>query len=376
MGVYGCALLADFTGDEAHLTNNYAALRAYVVYLNSTAAPPNYGVNWGLGDWLSPLGACSQQGGSKINTPALALYAGFVARAAAALGLADDAQLFRDLSAAVAAAYGAQYIASGGVVADGYQCTQALALGVAQDFLPAGSAAGGATRAMVEGALLAQVERDNFTLTTGFVTFTRMLEVLADVAPVAGQAILTQRAPGALGPWSNTAGSSNDLCKEQWDGEDAEMPSLCGPLALWSFSSLLGIRPPRAPAGSASSSPDFPPSSEAGFRRVAVKPNVHLGGMRWARGAVTLPGGRLAVAWYWSPPPNATASARVRLLVDVPAGVVATVHVPAVASSVTESGRPATTGAPGVAFRATVDGRAIFDVTSGAFAFEGDFVGA
>ena len=232
--------------------------------------------------------------------------------------------------------------------------------------------AGGA-RAAIEAALLARVQRDNFTLTTGFVTFTRMLEVLADVAPAAGHAILAQRAPGAPGPWSNTAGSSNDLCKEQWDGGDAAMPSLCGPLALWSFSSLLGLRPPRAPAASAAS-PDFPPSSAAGFRRVVVKPNVHLGGMRWARGAVTLPRGRLGVAWFWAPPPNATAAARVRLLVEVPAGVEATLHMPAVAASVTESGRPAA-GAPGVAFRATVGDRAVFDVTSGAFAFEGDFTG-
>jgi hypothetical protein len=366
MGVWGSSLLADFTGDEGLLTGNYPALRAYVTYLNATATPPFFDVNWGLGDWLSLVPACAH-GASTINTPALALYAGLVARAAAALGLADDARLFASLSAAVAAAYGAQYVRANGVVADGFQCTQALALGVFQEFLPPGGA-----RAAVEAALLSRVAADNFTLTTGFVTFTRMLEVLADIAPSAGHAILTQRAPGALGPWSNTAGSSNDLCKEQWDGGDAEMPSLCGPLALWSFSSLLGVRPPRAPAGSASSA-DFPPSSAPGFSRVAVKPNVHLGGMRWARGAVALPRGRLAVAWYWAPPRNATAPARVRLFLDVPAGVEATVHLPTLAATVTESGVPAA-GAPGVTFRGTVGDRAVFDVSSGAFAFEGDFV--
>jgi hypothetical protein len=368
MGVYGPALLADFTGDESILTSHYAAMRAYVVYLNSTATPPSYDVNWGLGDWLSLISSCAHNS-AEINTPALSLYAAFIARTAITLGLTDDVQLFSLLAADVARAYSAQYVnATSGNVGGGFQCTLALALGVSPDFVAAG-----VTRAAIEAALVTRVQKDNFSLTTGFVTFTRMLEVLADVAPAIAHAVLVQRTPGALGPWSNSAGSSNDLCKEQWDGGDAAMPSLCGPLALWSFSSLLGLRPPRAPAGATASSPDFPPRASAGFRHIVIKPNMGLGGMRWANGTVTLPAGLCRVAWFWAPGANATAAARMRLFVDVPAGAAATIHMPAVAASVTESGRPAES-APGVTFRTTFGDRAIFDVVSGAYAFEGDFL--
>ena len=92
-----------------------------------------------------------------------------------------------------------------------------------------------ALRPAVERALLSRLAADGGVLTTGFVTFPYMLGVLADLAPAAGQALLTQRGAGESGPWRNSAGSSNSLCKEQWDGGDAEMPSLCGPLAAWSF---------------------------------------------------------------------------------------------------------------------------------------------
>ena len=151
------------------------------------------------------------------------------------------------------------------------------------------------------------------------------------------------------------------------------MPSLVGPLALWSFSSLAGVRPPDAPAA-ARSPAAFAPASSPGFRHVVVKPNVGVGNVSWMRSSMTLPRGELRVEWYLAPArSNATRGGRVRLLVDVPAGATATVHVPTLnAASVTERGQPAG-GAASVAFRGQFGDRAIFDVASGDYAFEADF---
>jgi alpha-L-rhamnosidase len=360
MGVFGPWLLYSFSGDTAPLARHYPAMRAYTLFLNASAKTDGSSdVPWGLGDWLSLLPSCAQDSAA-INTPALAFYAHVVSQAAQLLGAeGGDAALFSSLSAAVSAAYLARRLnASSGAVGAGQQCTQALALGLYADFLPAQH------RPAVEAALLARIASDGTALTTGFVTFTRMLQVLADLDPASGLGILLQRA--ALGPWSNSAGSSNDLCKEQWDGGDAQMPSLCGPLALWSFSALAGLRLPPFLAPSASSSPaQYPASSSAGLAVLVIKPAVGVLGLRWVSASVTLPAGVATVAWYLD-----DSAQQLKLLVVLPPGTSAVVHMPAVLGSVTESGRPAAE-APGVQVLGQFGKFALLQVQSGAYAFAG-----
>ena len=359
MGVYAPWMLYTFTGDSRHLSQHYAAMRAYTLFLNASAVQDgSYDIPWGLGDWLSTLPQCAHDSAA-INTPALAFYASTLAQAAALLGNEADSVLFSTLSSSVSAAYLARRLnASSGEVGPGFQCLQALALGLYAGFLPSPQ------RPAVEAALLARIAADKETLTTGFVTFTRMLQVLADLAPAAGQGILVQRQ--GLGPWSNTAGSSNDLCKEQWDGGDAQMPSLCGPLVLWSFSALAGVRAPAFLAPVAAASPtDYPPVSSVGFTTLTIKPAVGVLGLRWVNATLTIPAGLVSSAWFL----DATAQ-HLKLLIILPPGTSAVVHMPAVLGSVTESGRPAG-DAEGVKVLGQFGRLVLLQVQSGAFAFEG-----
>jgi alpha-L-rhamnosidase len=389
MGVFGPALLYGFSGDAARdLAPRYAAMRSYVVYLNSTADAGTHNVDWGLGDWLAVSADCMHNG-TLINTPALALYAGLLSDAAALLapsGVAPpgDAALFAALSASVRDSYFAQFW-DGAALAPGEQCTQALALGLELGLPPLSPSSASpapftpaALRPAVERALLTRLAADAGVLTTGFVSFGFMLAALADLAPAAGQAVLMQRGAGASGPWLNSAGSSNSLCKEQWDGGDAEMPSLCGPLAAWSFYSLAGLRPPGAPASSASAAfaAAAPVASTAGWDNVIVKPNVgsNAGGVTFVDAAFEAPLGAVRVSWTLLPTPgNGTASGRLHLLVAVPPGASGLVHVPTLnAASVLEGGRPAASQ-PGVTFVVQAGDRAVFSVVSGEYAFEADF---
>ena len=152
---------------------------------------------------------------------------------------------------------------------------------------------------------------------------------------------------------------SLDLCKEEWDGSDAEMPSLVGPLALWSQASVVGLRgDPLGP----------------GFRSLILRANVGVGGTLWASLAFDGPRGHIAASWSLLPTPgNGTASGDVRITFTVPPGSSATVFIPTLdATTVTEGGQPAST-AVGVTFVRQAGDRAVFEVTSGSFAFEARF---
>jgi hypothetical protein len=133
MGVWGPALLYGHSGDALRdLAPVYDKMRSYVAFLNSTA-DARHDINDGLGDWLAVSADCMHNS-TIINTPALALYAGILADAAALLapsGAAPpgDAALFAALAEAVRDSYFAQFF-DGSAIAPGEQCTQALALGL------------------------------------------------------------------------------------------------------------------------------------------------------------------------------------------------------------------------------------------------------
>lgn len=346
MGVFGPAVGYELWGDPSDLLPHYAAMRAFVEYVNVTAGPARF-VTWGLGDWLSSSATCMHNS-TLVNTPGFFLMARIVAAAAAMLGNAADAAAYRALASDVAEKYLAAFFdPETGAVATGEQCFQALALGI-DGFLPA------AARPAAEAALLARLATDNYTLTTGFVAFGYELAVLAGLSPAAGHAIVMQRA--GAGPWGNTAGSNHDLCKEEWDGSDAEMPSLVGPLVEWSQAAVVGLRgDPASP----------------GQRALILRPNVGLGGMLWASLAWSgAPRGPVAAGWSLAPTPgNGTASGDLRVMLTVPPGSTATVFIPTLdAGSVTEGALPAAQ-APGVTFLRQEGDRAVYGVTSGVFAF-------
>lgn len=153
--------------------------------------------------------------------------------------------------------------------------------------------------------------------------------------------------PGcAPGPYSNSVGAipSSDLMKESWQGADAVMPSLSGPLLVHSWHTLAGIRAAEELAG-------------AGFRNFSLLP-APVPGLQWLRARHDAPLGRIEVAWF-------VAGGAFFMEAVLPPGAAATVGLPCDAaegaSGVFEGGK-ARVG--GVAWRA---GRAFIDVGAGQF---------
>jgi len=351
-------------GDARVLERAYDGMAAYVDYLDATA--PDHLVRWGLADWNSPLPQCSGWGfdaAPVINTPGLYALSRATGQIAALLGRAADAARFAALADATAAAYNAAFLnASSGAYSTGQQCHQSMAL--AQDGLvPA------AARAAAVATLVARVAADNATLTIGFVSFLHEVLALADADPALLHAIVTRRnygpeqftngcadrdGPGgrpstawgcAPGPYSMSVGAapSNDLMKESWQGADAMMPSLAGPLLVHSYHVLAGVRVAETLAG-------------AGFRNFSILPSP-VPALLWLNSTVDSPLGDIVVNWRAAPP-------AFYLEVVVPPGASALVGVPSASArdAVLEGGRPVAGAWRG--------GRAYVQVGSGQFFYE------
>jgi len=295
-----------------------------------------------------------------INTPGLYLLSKTMGEIAAFLGRDADAASFSGLAGATAAAFNAAYLnSSSGVYSTGQQCHQAMALAM-EGLVPE------ASRAAAVAALVDRAAADNFTLTVGFVSFLHEVLVLADEDPALMHALITRRnygperfsggcadkdGPGgrpstafgcAPGAHAMSAGAfpSNDLMKESWQGADAMMPSLVGPLLVHSYHTLAGVRVAETLEG-------------AGFRNFSIMPSP-VPGLLWLNATVDSPLGAVVVNWRVAQP------SLFFLEIVVPPGATALVGVPSISAS-------AANGAgEGAQWR---EGRSFVRVGSGQFFF-------
>ena len=359
-------------GDARILNRTYAASVAYLEYLNASAAPSGL-IEWGLADWNSPLPQCSAWGYSNataiINTPGLYLLSAVLSQVAAFLGQQGDAARFSALATRTAQAYNAAFLnAASGAYATGQQCHQAMALAM-PGLVPPGT-----VRQAAVAALVSRIAQDNTSLTVGFVSFLHAVQALAE-AEEAGvlHALVTRRnygpaegvpgycagadGPGgrpstrfgcAPGPYSNSVGAfpSSDLMKESWQGEDAVMPSLSGPLLVHSYATLAGVRTAEDLGG-------------AGFGNFSVYPSP-VGGLLWVNASVATRLGEVRVAWVVAE--EAQERRHFYLSVEIPPGATATVGLPCGGNTTTLGGRGSTTNS-GAA-------RTLVVVSSGAHYFD------
>jgi alpha-L-rhamnosidase len=350
-------------GDDTLLRESYPAMKRYVEFLDRQAASTGGLQQWGLLDWL-PV---EETPVALINTPAHVHLARIVSQTARMLAKPDEAQIYSDMAGRVIDTFNRSFLdpvtgiygqkgwkpqkgnwdVPGGLQAlheiwwtGDRPCTQAgQALPLALGLVPE------TARPAVEAALQREIHAHKGRLSTGFVSTSYLLDVLADLDPEMCWRLATTR---EFPSWySMTQGSGNDLLKETWAGGQALMPSLGGSFARWCYRSLGGIRPD---------------PGEPGFKRCLIKPAV-VGNLVWVKCSHDSAYGHIVSNWKREG--NA-----LTMDVTIPANTTAIVHVPTRdITAVTESGQPAAK-AEGVKYLRLEQGAGVYSVVSGTYRFK------
>jgi alpha-L-rhamnosidase len=158
--------------------------------------------------------------------------------------------------------------------------------------------------------------------------------------------------------WANVLARGGTFTWETWEPSDANGDSMShgwGATVLPEIQqAVLGVTP-----------------TGPGFATVEVRPPVSTSGPSWASGKVPTPRGDIAVRWEGPGVATGVATGGFRLNITLPAGVVATVAVPAAGPSsagVTEGGRPLDQ-VGGVRFLRMAGGYALVAVGAGTYSF-------
>jgi alpha-L-rhamnosidase len=335
---YAAEKLYEYYGDRRALEQAYEPMRRWTDYLTSTAKGDL--VDWWLGDWLEP----GSQGRPKRTPLIQTSTAGYfyaaqaTARAAAVLGKPDDARRYAELAARVRASFNGRFLdPASGLYAPDSQTSQALPLwlGLAPD----------AARPLVLARLIDNIHAWRDHVNTGFVGIMALLHGLTDWGyPDLAYTLATQ--PDPPGFYQMIA-DGNSTLSESLDGRAGSRHHPFGTcVGAWYFRALAGIR----------ADPAWP-----GFAHFIIRPEA-VGDLTWARGAYQSAHGQIVSAWKRD-------ASSFSLDVTIPANTRATVYVPATdPARVTESGRPASR-AEGVRFLRRDGGTAVFEVSSGTYAF-------
>jgi alpha-L-rhamnosidase len=337
-------------GDTRALAQHYGTLLRHMEYLAKTSQGLVRGTG-AYGDWLRLTGP---QHSDAIGTAYYCYAARLMFGIAQALGKTDDAARFGKLADDIRAVFVARFIKPDGQIVDARnetgQTFYALAFGL--DLVPSDM------KERVAAQFVAALRNQDDHLATGFLGTPFVLQALqkAGHPELAYKVVLNKTYPSWLQQvlWGSTT------MWERWDGwrpdkgfQDPGMNSFnhywLGCVSEWLFTQAAGI------------DTDGP-----GFQRLTIRPEIVPGtGFDWVKASYRSIRGDIRTSWKLSPE-------HFDLEVAIPANCRATVHVPAQsATTVTESGKPAA-DARGVKFLRYQDGRAVFEVGSGQYAFRSE----
>ncbi|MGH2558936.1 MAG: family 78 glycoside hydrolase catalytic domain [Thermomicrobiales bacterium] len=333
-------------GDLRIIERHYDGMARWLDYIH--AANPDY--RWvnrrnnDFGDWLNVDAPTPKD---LLATAYWAYDADLMARLARALGRESDAARYDALFAKVKAAFIDAYVSADGHVAGDTQTGYVLALHM--DLLPDDLRAA-ATRHLVD-----DIERHDGHLTTGFVGVGYLCPLLTDLGHVdlAYRLLLNEDYPS----WGYMLRNGATTIWERWDGwteergfQDPGMNSFnhyaFGSIGEWLFRHVAGIEV--APA-------------HPGYEHVVIRP-FPGGGLTWAKAEYQSILGTIASGWH-------VEDGGLRLEIEIPANVTATVYVPASNPSVVTEGGIAPGDAPRVVFLRQEGDRAVFAVESGRYMF-------
>ena len=341
-------------GDQAIIARHYPSAKRWMHYMsgfvtNGIIARDSYG------DWCVPpedpklihsKDPLRQTDRALLATAYFYADARLMARYAARLGLAEDAQHFTTLAAGLKEAFNKRFFnASAGHYDNGSQtsCVLPLAFGLVPDN----------ERGRVFDHLVRKItdETQNH-IGTGLIGGQWLMRVLTE----GGRADLayTIAAQKTYPSWGYMVEKGATTIWELWNGDTADpaMNSgnhvmLVGDLGIWLYENLAGIK----------SDPEQP-----GFKHILMKPEP-VGDLQFVRATHQSPYGRIVSHWQ-------RADGRFCWDITVPVNTTATVYVPAASlENLTEGGQPVHR-ARGVKFLRQEPGRMVFEVGSGSYRFQ------
>jgi alpha-L-rhamnosidase len=297
-------------GDVRILERHWDAMERYVAYL----VRHNPDLLWrtrrhnDYGDWLS-VGADTPR--EVLATAYLAYDAKLMAGIADVLGRRNG---YKALYDDVVAAFNRAYVRDDGFIEGDTQTVYLLALHM--DLVP------DELRERVAERLVADIERNDWHLTTGFIGVGLLCPVLTEAgyADVAYRLLLNETFPS----WGYSIRHGATTIWERWDGwtedDGFQTPMMnsfnhysLGSVAQWLYEYVAGIRP-----------------AEPGYEHVLIAPTP--GPLEWARATYRSVRGPITSAWRQS-------GEQFRLDVELPANVTATVVLPDGERCETGSGR-------------------------------------
>ncbi|HEY5912841.1 MAG TPA: family 78 glycoside hydrolase catalytic domain [Verrucomicrobiae bacterium] len=336
-------------GDTRVLEQHYDALNRHMDYLGATSKDFVRGTG-AYGDWLRLAGP---QHSEAIGTAYYYYAASLMTRIADALGKAEDAQKFRQLSDNIRTAFVKTFIKDDGRILDKKnetgQTFYALAFGL--DLVPP------QLKAKAAEQFVASINKEQDHLATGFLGTPFVLFALqkAGHPELAYKLVLNKTYPSWLQQvlWGSTT------MWERWDGwrpdkgfQDPGMNSFnhywLGCVSEWLFTQAAGI------------DTDGP-----AFKRIIIRPEIPKSGegLQHVKATYNSIRGQIVSAWKLD-------SSGLKLDVTIPGNCIAVVYIPANSpSEVRESGKPAEQVAS-VKFLRQDAGTAVFEVGSGHYVFD------
>jgi alpha-L-rhamnosidase len=328
-------------GDTRVLERHYEAVAGWIEYCRKNSSELLRPAK-GYGDWLSIRADTPKD---VLATAYFAYSTALAARIARALGKEQDAAKYAELRGQIGEAFNKAYVADDARIQGDTQTVYVLAL--AFDLLPP------AKRPLALQHLVADIVKRGAHLSTGFVGTKDLMQVLTrfERTDVAYKLFEQETFPS----WRFSIKHGATSIWERWDGwtpekgfQDPGMNSFAhysfGAVGEWMFKTIGGID-----------------TVDAGFGKLWIQPQPG-GSLTQAKVSYDSIRGPIRTEWK-------VAAGKFSLEVTLPANTTATVAIPAKsADSVTESGKPVDLS-EGVTFLRLKEGRALFEVESGTYAF-------
>ena len=333
-----------YFGDPSLLEEGYESMKKWVDFLGTTA--DDHILSWLLGDW-DEVGRHGQPTRTPIPQTSTCGYfycADILSRTASLLGKHNDAKKYNQLAQKINTSFNTKfYDAKTGLYAEDSQAAQAVPLHL--NMVP------DSEKERVLNRLIENIEERNNHLSTGFVATLPLLHVLTNTghADLAYTIVTQEDYPG----WWHMIKDGSTTLWEDWEGPESpssiisrNMASLGGPLGLWFYQALGGIRPdPTGP----------------GFKKIIIKPEI-VGDLTFVKASYKSIHGTISTFWQID-------GDVFKLDVTIPANTTATAYLPTRdVNSVSENNCPVMK-TEAVKFLRMEGDKSVYSIESGTYYF-------